>query len=815
MGKRIVIAAWLLLSAVALWPESGATQSEPPQSEASRRQAFLNEYCASCHDDKAPAGGMSLSQLNLERVEQSAEVAEKVIRKMRTNMMPPPGMPQPDKETAGAFISGLERSLDEAAAARPNPGRPALHRLNRTEYANSVRDLLGVNVEVSSLLPPDNMSQGFDNMSDVLTVSPALMDAYIRAAGKISRQAVGDREALPLTSTYSVPRVASQSRHVEGAPFGTRGGISVVHDFPADGEYVFRLSFHHHPNGPLFGINQGKGQQIEVSVDLERVALLDIDPYERPGAINKTPPIKIKAGPRRISAAFIKKFDGPIDDEFRQVEQTLVDLIFGGVPGTTTLPHLQALSVTGPTAVSGVSDTPSRRKIFTCRPTTPAAELPCARKIINGLATRAFRRPLTREDTDALVGLYRVGRRQGDFETGVRTAVQAILSHPEFVFRFEHTPEGLAPGQYHPLTDTELASRLSYFLWSSAPDDRLLNLASRGRLSEPAAFEREVRRMLADPRSQALVANFAGQWLLLQNLRDTTPDLLLYPDFDKTLAHAMRRETELLFESVMREDRSVLDLLAADYTHVDERLARHYSIPNVLGNRFRRVRVTDENRKGLLGHAGILMLTSAANRTSPVKRGKYVLEVLLGTPPPPPPPDIPALAETSGGPTGEVVAHKTVRERLEQHVKNPSCATCHRMIDPLGLALENFGPLGVWRTKDNGHTIDPTGQMYDGTKLDGPASLRRALLSRGDMFVETFTQKILSYGLGRVISYRDMPVVRSIKREAAANDNRFSSFVLGVVRSPAFRMRSVEAEEVEPAEAAVSAHAPRRQGGQR
>jgi cytochrome c553 len=798
MGKRIVIAAWLLLVVATLWPERGTSRSAPSrreQSELSRRE-FIEEYCATCHNDQVKAGGMSLSRLNLGQVGQraglaDAELAERVVRKVRSGMMPPAGMPRPDKGTAVAFVSDLERSVDEAAAARPHPGRPALHRLNRTEYANSVRDLLGVNVDVSTLLPPDAMSHGFDNMSDVLTVSPALLEAYVRAAGKISRQAVGDREAPPFTSTYSVPRVVSQARHVEGAPFGTRGGVAVVHDFLADGEYVFKLSFYHHPVGPLFGINQGKGQQIEVSVDLERVALLDIDPAVTPDGI-KTPPIKIKAGPRQVSAAFVNKFDGPVDDEFRLVEQTLVDLTIGAVPGTTTLPHLRELAITGPTAVSGVSDTPSRRRIFTCRPSSAAAEVPCARKIINELGNRAFRRRLTPADTEELLGLYRAGRREGDFEKGIRTAVQAIISHPEFVFRFEHTPRGLPPGESYRLTDTELASRLSYFLWSSAPDERLLGLASRGRLREPAVLEGEVRRMLADPRARALAANFAAQWLLLQNIRDANPDLLLYPDYDKTLAYSMRRETELLFESVMREDRSVPDLLSADYTFVDERLARHYSIPNVLGNRFRRVPVTDENRKGLLGHAGILMLTSMANRTSPVKRGKYVMEVLLGTPPPPPPPNVPALPENSEARTGHVAMPLTVRERMEQHRKNPSCAACHRLIDPLGLALENFDAVGVWRTKDSGFPIDPTTKMYDGTLLDGPASLRAALLERRDMFVGTFTERLLSYGLGRVMDYKDMPVVRSIKREAATNDYRFSSFVLGVVRSTPFQMRSVE-----------------------
>jgi len=785
MSNRIFAGAFVFLTAVACWLVSSTPQSAAPE------RKFLNQYCTGCHNDDVRAGGMTLSKFDLNHIDQNPQLAEKIIYKLRSGLMPPPGVPRPDPATANAFAAELEKIIDEDAATHPNPGSPYLHRLNRTEYANSIRDLLGVQVDAATLLPPDNMSHGFDNMSDVLMISPALMEAYIRAAGKISRQAVGDPTAPAITSSYYNSRVVSQDSHVEGTPFGTRGGLGVVHNFPADGEYVFKLRFYHHPVGPLFGVNQGKGQQIEVAVNLQRVALLDIDPLVTPEGIT-TPPIKIKAGPQRISASFINKFDGPIEDEFRLVEQTLVDLTIGAVPGTTTLPHLRELSIVGPTNISGISETPSRSKIFTCRPARGANELPCARTIVSTLARRAYRRPVTNSDVNALLEFYKTGRKEGSFDAGIRTAIQAILSSPEFVFRFERTPADVAAGTNYRISDLELASRLSYFLWSSAPDDRLITIASQGRLKNPTVLEREVRRMLADKRAQTLATNFAAQWLTLQNLKDANPDLLLYPNFDRTLARSMRRETELLFESIMREDRSLLDLLTADYTYVDERLAHHYGIPNVIGNRFRRVAVTDENRKGLLGHAGILMLTSLANRTSPVKRGKYIMEVLLGSPPPPPPPNVPLLPENSEGRTGHIAMPLSVRERMEEHRKNPNCAGCHRLMDPIGLALENFDAVGVWRAKDSGSQIDPAGKMLDGTLLDGPASVRQALLHRKDRFVENFTEKLLAYALGRVIDFRDMPVARAIAYDAGANNYRFSSFILGVVKSAPFQMRRAE-----------------------
>ncbi len=786
---------WCGLAALVVVPASGQTPASniPPH-------AFVDRYCAGCHNEKLKSGGFSWSTLDPDHPEQNAEQAEKVIRKVRAGLMPPAGMPRPDAVAVKAFAGSLETGIDRAAALHPNPGRPALHRLNRTEYANVIHDLLNVDVDVTPLLPADDMSHGFDNMADVLTISPALMQGYIRAAARISREAVGDPSALPLTTTYSIPRVASQTRHVDGTPFGTRGGMAVVHDFPADGQYIFKLGFYYSPTGPLFGLNQGKGQQIEVAVNGERVALLDISPAMQLANDGiKTPPVKVRAGPQRISASFPQKFDGPIEDEYRMVEQSLVDVSAGTVPGMTTLPHLHELSITGPAAVAGVSETPSRRKIFTCRPTGDD-EIPCAKQIIGALARQAFRRPVTADDFEGLLSFYQRGRNGGNFDSGIRTAIQAILASPEFVFRFERTPANVAAGRNFRISDLELASRLSFFLWSTAPDEPLLAAAAQGKLKDPQVLEKQVRRMLTDPKSSALTANFADQWLHLQNLKGVSPDLFEFPDFDRTLADAMRRETELLFDNIVREDSDVTDLLTAKYTFVNERLAKHYGIPDVLGSRFRRVPLTDPNRFGLLGHSSILTITSTAIRTSPVQRGKYVMEVLLGTPPPPPPPNVPALPENADLRTGHVAKPLSVRERLEEHRKNAVCAACHRMMDPIGFSLENFDAIGVWRTNDSGFRIDPSGKMFDGAKLDGPVSLRQAILNHSDVFLGNFAENLLSYGIGRVIEPSDMPVVRSVAREAGRNNNHFSSFVLAIVKSTPFQMRRAEESTSVPAD---------------
>jgi hypothetical protein len=801
--RRFVVVCTALSAVATAWGQTAA-----PASALVSGRALVQQYCSGCHNESLKSGGMSLTRLNLAHPDQSAELAEKVIRKLRTGLMPPPGLPRPGAPAVKAFVATLETGIDRAATIHPNPGRPALHRLNRTEYANSVRDLLDLTVDVTPLLPTDDMSHGFDNMADALTISPALMEGYIRAASRISRQAVGDTGAQALTSTYSIPRVASQMRHVEGTPFGTRGGIAVTHNFPADGDYTFRLGFYYVPEGPLFGQNMGKGQQIEVAVNGARVALLDINPamtLAKDGI--KTGPIHVNAGPQKISASFLSKFDGPLEDEFRPVEQSLVDVSTGNIPGMTSLPHLHEFQVTGPIKVAGLSETPSRRKIFTCRPADSAGEISCAKKILSALARQAYRRPVTANDLEDLLSFYQSGRNGADFETGIRTGLQAILASPEFVFRFERTPAGIAPGTNYRVTDLELASRLSYFLWSSAPDEALLNVAAQGRLHDSLVLETQVRRMLADRRSEALAASFAGQWLHLQNLKDANPDLYLFPNFDRTLAESMRRETELLFDDIVHNDRNVLDLLTANYTFVDERLAKHYGIPNVLGNRFRRVALTDPNRFGLLGEGGILTLTSTAIRTSPVQRGKYVMEVLLGTPPPPAPPNVPALPENADARTANVTKQQSVRDRMQEHRASPACASCHKLMDPIGFALENFDAVGVWRTVDSGMPIDTSGQMFDGAKLDGPVSLRQAVLKHSDSFIGTFSENLLAYGMGRVLEYYDMPSVRAIDRAAALRNNRFSAFVLGVVKSRQFQMR--RAEEPQPAISTAAA-----EGGQ-
>ncbi len=782
--------AILSVAVVAAMAGSVGFAQAPAQKGAAERAA-VNKYCAGCHNSRLKSGNFSWNDVDLAHPEQNADGAEKAINMLRVGMMPPAGMPAPPAEARARLIAYLEKSVDTAAMANPNPGRPPLHRLNRTEYANSIHELLAVDIDVSALLPPDDSSHGFDNMADVLTVSPTLMEGYIRAAGRISREAVGDSTAPALTTTYQIPRVLSQANHIDGTPFGTRGGIAVVHDFPADGEYVFKLGFYYSPTGPLFGLNQGKGQQIEVAVNGVRAALLDINPGMKLADDGiKTPPIRIQAGPQKISASFPMKFDGPIEDEYRMVEQTLVDVSAGTIPGMTTLPHLHELSITGPIETTGISDTPSRAKIFICRPAPGADEIPCAKKIIANLAGLAFRRPVNGRDLEDLLGFYQSGRNSGDFESGIRTALQAIIASPEFVFRFEHAAHS-GTGNYR-ISDLELASRLSYFLWSAAPDDQLIKIASDGRLHDPAVLEKQVERMLADPRAETLSTNFAYQWLHLQNLKEANPDLMQYPDFDRSLSLAMTRETELLFDSLRTQNRSVLDLLTSNYTFVNERLAKYYGIPDILGNRFRRVQIADPNRYGILGQGSVLMLTSTATRTSPVQRGKYVLEVLLDTPPPPPPPNVPPFPESAAS-----AKQLSVREIMEQHRKNQPCAGCHALMDPIGLALENFDAIGAWRTNDGNTRVDPTGKMFDGTPLDGPASLRAALVKHSDVFLETFTKNLLAYGLGRVIDYRDMPFVREIDRAAANNGNHFSAFILGVVNSVPFEYR--RAEENEPA----------------
>jgi hypothetical protein len=761
---------------------AGQAAPAPVAAATPRNGSLIGEYCVGCHNDRVKRGDLVLSHLDEARIPADAATWEKVIRKVRSGMMPPANARRPDAARIETFLASVEGSLDKAGLATPNPGKAALHRLNRTEYANSIRDLLGFEFDVNALLPPDDQSYGFDNIAESLTISPTLMESYIRAGDAIARMAVGDRAISPRVETYRVPQTVTQKEHVEQTPLGTRGGIAVRHFFPADGEYTFGMAFYHY-NGKIFGSLQD-AEQIEVAVDGQRVALVDVNLKMPATDETRTKPITIAAGHRLVSASFITRAEGPVQD-FVMPSETALNNLAAEVPGVTGLLHLTTLAITGPRNVTGVSETPSRRKVFSCRPTSAADEETCARTIFSTLARPAFRRPVTPADLDHLMTLFRDTRKnEGDFETGVRMGVQAIVSDPEFVFRFERTPPGAAPGAITRLSDLELASRLSFFLWSSIPDDTLIGLAPDKKLSEPAVLEQQVRRMLADPRADALANNFASQWLHLRNLRDWHPDPYAFPDSDRNLMASMERETELFFMNIVRADRPILELLTADYTFIDGRLARHYKIPNVVGNRFRRVAVADERRRGLLGHASILTVTSYPTRTSPVVRGKWILDNLLGAPPPQPPPEVPALKENT-----EDVKPLPLRARLQEHRANPTCAACHATMDPIGFALENFDAVGAARVLDSGEPIDASGQLVDGTKLDGPVGLRNVLLGHADLFSSTFTEKLMTYALGRGLDHQDMPIVRSVVRSAAQSDSRFSAFVLGIVNSAPFRMR--------------------------
>jgi len=752
MNRTVVI-----LGVLGLATTAGFQQIARPQdSSLAPDRALLNQYCVGCHNEKLKTAGLMLDKLDLAHPGQEPETWEKVVRKLRAGMMPPAGMPRPNRAMLDSWTAKLETELDRAAAAKPNPGSTGLHRLNRTEYTNAIRDLLALDVDEATVLPADDSSEGFDNIADALAVSPALIERYVAAAGKISRLAVGNMLITPSTVTYRAPSDFSQAEHVEGLPLGTRGGLLVRHNFPLDAEYAIKV------RARSAGIGVGgvgpSGEELEVVLNGERVKLATS------GTIDAR--IAVKAGPQEIGAAYVRKSPPGADD----IWQT-----FAGNSSVSSI------AITGPLNPTGPGDTPSRRKIFVCRPSAEADETACARQILSTLALRAYRQPPSGADLDTLLSFYQAGRKNGSFDSGVEQALARVLVDPRFVFRFEREPAGIAAGSVYRVSDLELASRLSFFLWSSIPDQELLDLAVQGKLHEPAVLEKQTLRMLKDPRSEALVTNFGGQWLYLRELKSARPDAR---GFNDNLRQAFRRETELLLESILREDRSVVDLLNADYTYVNHDLARHYGIPGVKGTRFRRVALQDENRRGLLGQSSFLLVTSVANRTSPVARGKWVLENLLGTPAPLPPPNVPPLKENEGAqqPT-------SVRQRMEEHRNNPVCAACHKIMDPIGFSLENFDLIGTWRATEGGSPIDASGQLVDGTKLDGPASLRRALLSRSDVFVRTMTEKLLTYGTGRALKYYDMPVVRSIARDAAKNDNRFSSLILGIVKSDPFQMR--------------------------
>ena len=768
---------------------------------ADAQQALVAKYCATCHSDRGKAGGLSLAHFDATKHVENGELTEKIIRKLRAGMMPPSGAPRPDAAAVSSMVATLETTMDAAALAAPKPGWRPFQRLNRAEYAAAVRDLIGLDVDVSAYLPADTISGGFDNVSDVQSFSPQLMQGYLRAASQISRLAVGDKKASATSATFKIEHSRSQMAHAPGTPIGTRGGISVVHVFPADGDYVIKTAMVYAALGGLFGrtplLALGFKEQVDISVNGERVALLDVSPtmtetdFGQNKGMNgmelRTPPIHIKAGPQRISAAFVQRLDGPVDDLLAPIENTAEG---GDGYGTITLPHMRDMTILGPMAVTGVSDTLSRRRIFTCRPTTVVEEEPCAASIIKDLVTRAYRGKSVGQGQSDAMRFYLEARRTGDFEDGIRMALQSILVSPLFVFRLERGPGAAAAEGTRRIAEDDLASRLSFFLWGTGPDAELMAAAQNGQLRTSAQIEKQVRRMLQDRRSEALSTRFAGQWLRLQDLDGLRPEFTEYPLFDELLRDAMRRETEIFFDSLVREDRSVLDLLTADYTFVNERLARHYGISGVNGASFSRVTLPPY-RRGLLGQASILTLTSVANRTSPVLRGKWVMEVLLGTPPPPPPPDVPALDESVTASAGGKLL--TTRQRMEEHRKSPNCNSCHRVIDPLGLALDNFDVTGAWRTKENQVPVDSVGNLYDGTRMDGPRGLQAALLNHSDMILRNFAEKLMTYALGRRLEYSDMPAVRAIVNGAAKADNRLSAYVLGVVNSQAFRMTHVEA----------------------
>jgi mono/diheme cytochrome c family protein len=742
-GPIAFVAVFILTLAGAGGRAQQAT-APPATLTAPQVQAVLDEYCVTCHNTRLKTASLELDGRDLTHLELDTATWEGVVRKLRTGMMPPASVRRPARETLDGVAAWLEAGLDRAAARDPDPGSPSLHRMNRHEYANAIRDLLDLQVDVETLLPSDSTVAGFDNVADVLGTSPTLVQAYVSAAMKISRLAVGDLSAPPVPVSYSAP-AGSESAHVDGLPLGTRGGLVVRHTFPLDAEYR---------------IQAGRGR-----VDLT----IDGTPVPADGER-----IPVRAGPHTIGVATVPGFDT------------------GGMDGVFSAPRGRgrgmSLTITGPFSPAGVGDTPSRRGIFVCRPASVDLEAPCARTILQALARRAFRRQVPGDDPslETLMRFYEEGRSAGTFDDGIQHALARVLVDPQFVFRMEHVPADLPGGAVFRLTDTEIATRLSFFLWSSIPDETLLDLALAGRLSDPGVLERETRRMLADPRAKALVDNFAAQWMHVRELENAEPES---EDFDGSLRLSFAREIELFFEHILREDRSILDVLDADYTFVDERLARHYDIPGVRGSFFRRVPLgADHPRRGVLGKGSILLVTSAANRTSPVQRGQWVLENLLGSPAPNPPPGVETnLDEDAASGAGTA---RTLRERMDRHRTQPTCASCHRIMDPIGFSLENLDLVGKWRDEDEGSPIDATGALVDGTRLDGPASLRRALLDRQEAFVTVAADKLLTYAVGRVVTATDMPAVRAIVRNAARNQYRFSSLVTGVVRSEPFQMRT-------------------------
>ena len=820
MRTALSSAALVFLLALIFAGTPGSAQAPVPTTAAATPHgAVLTTYCVTCHNDRARTGDLSLEHADMGDIPGSAAMWEKVIRKVRAGMMPPAGMPRPDAATLDGFVTYLETSIDRAASAKPRPGRTALHRLNRAEYANAIRDLLALDIDAAALLPPDDESSGFDNIADVLTVSPSLMERYLSASWNISRMAMGNTAMAPSTATYRVRPDLSQDQHIDGLPPGTRGGLVIEHTFPVDAEYVIKLRLWRNTFDLMRGMEDP--HEIEIAMDgvrLQAVTVGGRDDFSRmaenPGTFGAdldrrlTVRLPVKAGTHKIWATTVLKSQASRDDLIKPFLRTTVDGL--DIMGD---PSVDRLTVEGPFQASGPGDTPSRRKILVCngergvsaspggpdevRPTgTDANDLACARRILTTLARQAYRKPVDATSLGVLMDFYTRGRENGgNFDRGIESALQFVLASPEFLFRVEPDPSQavarvaavgptVSGGSVYRLGDVALASRLSFFLWSSLPDEPLLQAAEQGKLKQPAVLEQQIRRMLADPKSKTLIDNFAEQWLHLRNLKNSNPDLVAFPDFDDNLRQAMKEETELFFESIMREDRSLMDLLNADYTFVNERLARHYGIPGVYGSRFRRVPVTNEGRRGLLGQASILTVTSYPNRTSPVERGKWILTNLLGVPPQPPPPNVPPLQDTT--PDGRVLP---LRERMERHRASPTCAGCHRLMDPIGFALENFDGIGRWREREEGLAIDASGTLFTGAALDGVVALRREIARRPDVFVGVITERMLTYALGRGLEYYDMPAVRKVVQDARASNYRFSDVVLGVVRSVPFQMK--------------------------
>jgi mono/diheme cytochrome c family protein len=779
---------------------AAATPAQGPDSStsAAARHDLVAKHCVVCHNSRLKTAGLVLESLDAERVGENAAIWEKVLRKVQTGAMPPLGSRRPSPEASAHFTRELAAALDRAALASPDPGRPAVHRLNRTEYVNAIQSLLNLEIDGRALLPADDSGFGFDNNADVLTMSPALLERYMAAATKISRLALGDTEIAPTITRYQVSRLLRQEERMsDRLPFGTRGGIAVEHTFPLDGEYVIKIRMTR--NDSIIGVD--KGDQVEIRLDGERLGLFTLGgveemkgityvrgvslPLDRPEVLERFKyettaddgfevRASVKAGTRTVGVAFLKDSSVPEGALGASGEERR---------GRGNWPGVDHVQIAGPYNGTTPTDTPSRQRIFVCRPSATVTETACASDILRSLARRAYRRPATETDLKTLLAFYESGRKGATFDKGIQTALERVLVDPEFLFRVERDPAGAAPGTLYRLSDLELASRLSFFLWSTIPDDALLAAAERGALKDRAVLERQVRRMLADPRATAMANNFTSQWLLVRNVRLHTPDVAVFPNFDENLREAFARETELFVESQFREDRSILDLLRADYTFVNSRLAELYGIPNVYGSHFRRVTLADTRRHGLLGQGSVLMVTSYPTRTSPVLRGKWVLENLLGAPPPPPPPDVPALGEQSKSkPT-------TVRQRLEMHRQNPVCASCHTRMDPLGFPLENFDAIGRWRDEEDDVPIDAKATLPDGTTVDGAVEFREALLAREEDFVTNVVEKLMTYALGRGVDYYDAPAVRKIVRETAAGTYRWSDIVLGIVRSVPFQMR--------------------------